>query len=54
MLGKTSNTPNKETYSQSLKIENENIVCKDGFCSIKNQKNTPKLDNNDVNLFDPI
>ena len=54
MLGKTSNTPNKKTFSQPLNMESENIVCKDGFCSIKNQKNNSKLDKDDVNFFDPI
>ena len=54
MLNKTSNTPNQKPFPQPLNIESENIVCKDGFCSIKNQKNNSKLDKDDVNFFDPV
>ena len=32
----------------------ESIICKDGFCSLPNQKETSKQDTNDMNLFDPI
>ena len=49
----TSNSEGK-SFSQSLKIEKENIICKDGFCSLPNQDEGPKHDSNDINLFDPI
>ena len=50
----SSNNSKKETFSQPLKIEEETIICKDGFCSLPNQnENTIMLKNNE-NLFDPI
>ena len=50
----SSNNSKAKDVAQSLKIEKENIICKDGFCSLPNQnKNQNKIKNN-VNLFDPI
>ena len=54
MLKKSSNNLNKNTYTETNNIENENMVCKDGFCSLPNQKKISKQDTNDINLFDPI
>ncbi len=50
----SSNNPKGKYFSNSLKIEDENINCKDGFCPlpIKNENQSTK--NNKVNLFDPI
>ena len=39
---------------QSLKIEKENIICKDGFCTLPNQNQNQNIIKNNVNLFDPI
>ena len=50
----SSNNPKKNDFSQSLKIKEENIICKDGFCTLPNQKQNPSIDKNKVNLFDPI
>ena len=50
----TSNNSKDDAFSQSLKIEKENIVCKDGFCTIPNQNQNPTLSKNNVNIFDPI
>ena len=51
---KSSNTYNNDAFSQHLKIEKENIVCKDGFCSMPNHNDNSTLDKNNENLFDPI
>ena len=48
----SSNNSKDEAFAQTLKIEKENIICKDGFCSLPN-KNQNIIKNN-VNLFDPI
>jgi len=54
MQNETSNTSNQSNYSQSLHIEKENIICKDGFCTIPNQNKSSRIDKDDMNLFDPI
>ena len=50
----SSNNTKENTLSQSLKLEEENINCKDGFCSLPNQNENPSISKNKVNLFDPI
>ena len=50
----SSNNSKDDKFSQSLKIEKENILCKDGFCTLPNQKQNPNISENNVNLFDPI
>tara|TARA_A100000164_G_scaffold89255_1_gene77090 strand:+ start:69 stop:233 length:165 start_codon:yes stop_codon:yes gene_type:complete len=50
----SSNNSKDDVFSQSLKIEKENIICKDGFCSLPNQNKKPNIIKNNVNLFDPI
>ena len=54
MFKESSNKLNKNTYSETTNIANENIICKDGFCSLPNQKEISKQDENNMNLFDPI
>ena len=55
MLKESSNNHNKNTYSETSNIAKENMICKDGFCSLRNQKEIPKQDSTkDMNLFDPI
>jgi len=49
-----SNNNNRNTYSEITNISKESIICKDGFCSLTNQKEISKQDENDMNLFDPI
>ena len=50
-----SSTNSKEkTFSQSLKIKKENIICKDGFCTLPSQNKNQNINKNKVNLFDPI
>ena len=54
MLKESSNKYNKNSFSETRNIAKEKIICKDGFCSLPNQKEAPKPDPNDTNLFDPI
>ena len=54
MLKESSNNHNKNTFSKTINIAKEKMICKDGFCSLPNQKEISKQDPNDINLFDPI
>ena len=54
MLKESSNNHNKNKFSKTTNIAKEKMICKDGFCSLPNQKETSKQDTNDMNLFDPI
>ena len=54
MLEDTSNNHNKNIYAETANIANKKIICKDGFCSLPNQKEISQQIKNDINLFDPI
>ena len=54
MLNESSNNHREKTFSQTTNIAKEKIICKDGFCSLPNQKEMSKQVTNDMNLFDPI
>jgi len=54
MLNESSNNHNKNTLSETTNMAKEKMICKDGFCSLPNQKEIPNQDTNDINLFDPI
>ena len=54
MLKESSNKKNKNIFSETTSIEQEKMICKDGFCSLPNRDELPKQDSNDMNLFDPI
>ena len=54
MLEESSNSQNKNSFSETTNIAKEKVICKDGFCSLPNQKEIPKKDTNNMNLFDPI
>ena len=54
MLKKSSNNLNKNSFSETTNIAKAKMICKDGFCSLPNQKEISKQDTNDINLFDPI
>ena len=54
MLKDSSTNLNKNTFSKTTNIAKEKMICKDGFCSIPNQKEISKQNTNDINLFDPI
>ena len=46
MIKESSNNHSKNTFSETTNIANENIICKDGFCSLPNQKEISKQDEN--------
>ena len=50
----SSENSNKKSFSKSLKMKEENIVCKDGFCSITNREGISPLEQDETPLFDPI
>ena len=50
----SSNNSKDDDFTQSLKIEKENIICKDGFCTLPIQNKNLNISENNVNLFDPI
>ena len=54
MLKQTSNNHKKNTFLENTNIEKEKMICKDGFCSLPNQKEISNQDSNDINFFDPI
>ena len=54
MLKESSNNNNKNIFSETTSTAKEKMICKDGFCSLPNQKETSKQVANDMNLFDPI
>jgi len=54
MHNNSSNNEHVKSYTENLKSEKENIICKDGFCTIPNQHKESKIDKNDINIFEPI
>ena len=54
MLKESSNNDNNNKFSETQITAKEKMICKDGFCSLPNQKSISKEDKNDMNLFDPI
>ena len=54
MLQESSNHHKKNKFSETINIAKEQLICKDGFCSLPNQKQPQKKDGNDTNIFDPI
>ena len=54
MLKESSKNNDKNIFSETTSISKENMICKDGFCSLPNQDKITKQDSNDMNLFDPI
>ena len=53
MQNKTSNDPDYN-LSESLKKENKNITCKDGYCFIPNLEEHKTINHENINIFDPI
>ena len=53
MQGKTSNDPDYN-LSESIKKENKDITCKDGYCFIPNLEDNKTISNENVNIFDPL
>ena len=54
MLKESKKNNNENTFSETTNILKGEIICKDGFCSLPNQKEMSKQGTNDMNLFDPI
>ena len=54
MQAESSNIFNEMDNSQTIKIDKETIICKDGFCSLPSHNESSKIDKDDINLFDPI
>lgn len=54
MQNNSSKNEKEKSYSENLKIEKENMICKDGFCTIPTQKKEPKINKNDINIFEPV
>ena len=42
-----------EKLSDSRNKDNENLICKDGFCVLPNIDNSKQINNNN-NIFDPL
>ena len=54
MLKESANNHNKDIFTEATNIAKEKMICKEGFCSLPNQKENSKKDTSDINLFDPI
>ena len=50
----SSNNSKEKDFSHSLKVEKENVSCKDGFCTLPIQNETPIIQETQSNIFDPI
>ena len=53
MQNKTSNNPDQNML-ESIKKENKNITCKDGYCFIPNVEKNKTISNENINIFDPL
>ena len=53
MENKTSNYTDYN-MSESIKKEDKNMTCKDGFCFIPNSEENKTINNENINIFDPL
>ena len=53
MDNKTSNYPDYD-ISESIEKEDKNMNCKDGFCFIPNSEGNKTINNENINIFDPL
>ena len=53
MQNKTTNDPNYN-LPETIKKENKNITCKDGYCFIPNLEESKNISKENINIFDPI
>ena len=53
MQNKTS-SDSDYNLSENIKKENKNITCKDGYCFIPNLEGNEIINNENINIFDPI
>ena len=50
---KKSNYPDFN-ISESIKKEDKNMTCKDGYCFIPNSEDNKAISNENINIFDPL
>ena len=50
----SSDKTSEKSFSQSSHVKKENIICKDGFCSLPSKNENPRINKGNINLFDPI
>ena len=53
MDNKASNYPDCN-MSESIKNEDKNMTCKDGYCFIPNSEGNKTVSNKNTNIFDPL
>ena len=53
MDNKTSNYQDYD-ISESIEKEDKNMSCKDGFCFISNSEGNKTINNENINIFDPL
>ena len=53
MDNKTSNYSDRN-MSESIKKEDKNITCKDGYCFIPNSNSDKTISHENINIFDPL
>ena len=53
MDNKTSNYQDYD-ISESMEKEDKNMSCKDGFCFISNSEGNKTINNENINIFDPL
>tara|TARA_Y100001933_G_scaffold124316_1_gene124084 strand:- start:62 stop:226 length:165 start_codon:yes stop_codon:yes gene_type:complete len=46
--------PREEDQTTIMGIDNKKITCKDGFCYLPDSNSNQNLDNDSINIFDPI
>ena len=54
MLKESPKNNNDNKFSETTNKVKEEMICKDGFCSLPIQKEMSKPITNDMNLFDPV
>ena len=52
MDNKASNYP--DYMSESIKKEDKNMTCKDGYCFLPNSEGNKTIGNENINIFDPL
>ena len=53
MDNKASNYPDYN-ISESIKKEDKNMTCEDGYCFIPNSEGNKNISNENINIFDPL
>ena len=44
----------KEDLSEKFDNNNKEITCKDGFCFLPNRDDKTTINNENINIFDPV